>query len=118
MVVGMVWPEAMSPLVYGDWAYSIELEMWALAFIVAPLLVIYGVHMNGRTPVMSALLRLVGHLGLLLLFGAIIASAATADHGWVIIIFGSVFHLDELAHDVFSDAELLWHAWGARDGPD
>ena len=94
-VASAVWPEAMPVGVYGETAYDIDAEIWALGFMAASGLVLYGVHINGRWR-WSPALRIAGLMVLLAMFAFLVASALFAPFGSVIVIFGGLFFIPEL----------------------
>ncbi len=85
-----LWPDAMSPEVYGNAAYDISAETWALGFMGNAAAILYGVKINGRWR-WSPWLRLVGWAGLAVLFGTLVVSSFTAPFGSVVVIFGAMF---------------------------
>ena len=82
----LVFPEALGAHVYGEMAQSIQAEAWASGFMGASLLLIYGVHINGRWR-WSPFLRIAGLILLALLFAALALSSFSAPAGVVIWAF-------------------------------
>lgn len=89
-VAAKVWPDAMPVQVYGQMAYDIAAETWALGFMSASGMVAYGVHINGRWR-WSPVLRIVGYMILLMMFAFLVGSAFHAPFGAVVVIFGGLF---------------------------
>lgn len=106
LVLSLGWPDAMSPSVYGKAAYDVPAEVWSMAFMSASLLVIYGLHINGRKPLLTPLLRIAGYGLLLALFLYLILSAASAPDGAVIIVFGSLFFVPTILRHLTSTIRL------------
>ena len=88
-------PGAMAPEVYGQVAFDIEAETWALGYMSASGLIMYGVIINGRWR-WSPILRLLGLFALLLMFIILVLSALTATFGSVVAIFGGLFFIPEI----------------------
>jgi len=95
LIAAKLMPDAMAPNVYGQAAYDIDAETWALGFIAAPLLVIYGIHINGRA-LFSPALRIIGYLCLLGLFVYLICSAWHSPDGFIIVAFGGFFFVPSI----------------------
>jgi len=95
LVAARIIPGAMAPDVYGQAAYDIDAETWALGFISAPLLVIYGIHINGRLR-FSPALRIAGYLCLLGMFVYLICSAWHSPDGFIIVAFGAFFFVPSI----------------------
>jgi hypothetical protein len=112
-VASSVWPEAMPIGVYGEAAYDIDAETWALGFMAAAGLVLYGVHINGRWR-WSPLLRIAGHGFLLAMFAYLVASALFAPFGSVVVIFGGLFFIPELIGFLRSNVRDLAVRYGRR----
>lgn len=107
LVLSYVRPDAMSPNVYGMRAYSIPAEIWSLGFISASGLVIYGLHINERMPLVTPLLRMTGLAFLAGLFGYLAVSAWSAPDGEVIVVFSVVFFIPELTDFVRVESRML-----------
>lgn len=88
-------PDAMSAEVYGQIAIDIADHVWALGYMSASGLVLYGVVINGRWK-WSPILRLLGFFALLFLFLVLVISALTAPFGSVVAIFGGLFFIPEI----------------------
>jgi hypothetical protein len=95
LVAARIAPEAMSSNVYGQAAYDIDAETWAMGFVAAHMLVLYGIHINGRAA-FSPALRVVGYLFLLAMFGYFIVSAMAAPDGMIVVIFGGLFFVPSI----------------------
>lgn len=116
LVLSFAWPDAMSPNVYGARAHAVPAEVWALGFISAAGLVIYGLHINGRMPLFTPLLRLVGLAFLFAQFGYLAYSALFAPDGEVVLIFSVLFFMPDLWHHARIEAMQLAYRWRlARD---
>jgi hypothetical protein len=95
-IAASIWPEAMPSEVYGEMAYQIEAETWALGFMGASALLAYGVHINGRWR-WSPTVRVTALMFLLGMFAYLVASAVTAPAGSVVAIFGGLFFIPMIA---------------------
>lgn len=107
-------PEVMSTRQYGIRAGAVPPEFWALGFIAAAGLVIFGLHINGRRPRFTPLIRLAGLLFLLMQYIILVLSAWTAPEGATIVIFSACFFIPHLLHFIRADARLLIVRWGAQ----
>jgi hypothetical protein len=107
-VLSAVDPESMGPTVYGARAYAIPAEAWALGFVSASSLVIYGLHINGRRPMFTPILRLIGIAFLMWMFGFLAISAWGADDGEPIVIFSVLFFGIDLVEFAWTDLRILW----------
>lgn len=117
LALSFFWPDAMSPDVYGARAYAIPAEVWALGFISSSGLVIYGLHINGRKPLFTPLLRLVGLAFLLGQYAFLTVSAWGAPDGEVIVIFSALFFIPDLWQFAVVEARQLVTRWKvALDG--
>ena len=114
-VLSLIVPGAMRPNVYGTRAYAVEAEIWAIAFIAASGLVIYGLHINGRMPKLTPILRIIGLTSLVALFGYLGFSAWTAPDGAVVVVFSLLYFVPILLSYVYADLRLLVVRW--RHGP-
>lgn len=113
----MLAPDIMSPEVYGPKAYAVDAEVWSLSFIASGGLVLYGVHINGRKPLFTPALRVLGLTVLGSLFGFLAYSAAFAPSGSVVVIFSAVYFIPEIIGYMRTDLRLLrtrWRAHGLR----
>lgn len=110
--LAFAWPDAMSPEVYGVKAYAVPAEVWALGFISASGLVIYGLHINGRMPLLSPTLRLLGLAFLLGQYLYLTWSAFGAPDGEVIVIFSALFFIPDLAGFARVEARQVVTRWG------
>lgn len=104
-------PDAMSPNVYGIRAYSIPAEIWALGFISASGLIIYGLHINGRMPLLTPLLRLAGLAFLAIMYALLTVSAWSAPDGEVIVIFSVMFFLPDILAYARVESRQWLHRW-------
>lgn len=91
-VWSVMMPNAMPVDVYGKTAFDIQTSVWALGFMSAASLVLYGVIINGRWR-WSPLLRLTGFSAILFMFAVLVVSALTAPYGSVVAIFGGIFFI-------------------------
>jgi hypothetical protein len=91
-IAASIWPDAMPVMVYGEMAYQIEAETWALGFMGSSALLAYGVHINGRWR-WSPCVRVAALLFMLALFAYLVASAVMAPAGSVVAIFGGLFFI-------------------------
>jgi hypothetical protein len=112
-IASAVWPEAMPEGVYGTMAYDVDAETWALGFMAASGMVLYGVHINGRWK-WSPVLRIFGHFFLLCMFAYLVASALLAPFGSVVVIFGGLFFIPELIGFLRSNVRDLAVRYGRR----
>lgn len=107
----ILYPEALGAQVYGDIAQHVQAEGWAAAFMGSALLVIYGIHINGRWR-WSPTLRLTGFGLLAFLFSGMVWSAVGAPTGVVIWAFTIPCFLVPcvrfLRQNIF-DARDRWH---------
>lgn len=87
-------PDVMTPAVYGDWAYDVDAEAWAGAFIASSALVLYGLHINGRWR-FSPVIRAAGYLSLTALFFSIGVSSFFAENGLHLVIFAWVYFVPQ-----------------------
>lgn len=85
--LGMIlYPNALGAAVYGSFAQTFQAEAWAAGFMGSALLLIYGIHINGRWR-WSPVLRIAGLSLLTLLFSGLVASSLSAPTGVVIWAF-------------------------------
>lgn len=91
-VMAMTTPGLMTPDEFGQVAYDIDAETWALGFMSSAAAVIYGIVINGRWR-WSAIFRIVGFASFAVMFGTLGLSAVTAAHGAAILIFAPYFVL-------------------------
>lgn len=105
--------DVMSLDQYGAMANAIPPGIWALGFIAASGLVLYALHINGRKPRFTPLIRLVGLGFLLMLFVLLALSAWTAEGGYTIVVFSALFFIPHLLHFIRTDLRLLITRWGA-----
>lgn len=85
--VGMIlYPDALGAQVYGATAQVFQAEAWAAGFMGASLLVIYGIHINGRWR-WSPFLRILGFSLMAAMFSALVFSSLSAPTGVVIWAF-------------------------------
>lgn len=82
----LLYPDALSAAVYGAMAQEVQAEAWAVGFMGSALLLVYGVHINGRWR-WSPFLRIAGLLLLTALFSALTLSSLSAPTGVVIWAF-------------------------------
>lgn len=114
--MSLMTPTAMSPEVYGVRAYAVEAEIWSMSFISSSVLVLYGLHINGRMPRVSPSLRIIGLVTLIWLFGFLGYSAWSASQGAVVVVFSVLYFVPILLSYVYADLRLLAARWG-RNGP-
>jgi hypothetical protein len=107
-VLSVIDPESMGPAVYGARAYAIPAEAWALGFVSAAALVIFGVHINGRRPTFTPIIRLIGIAFLMGMFGYLAHSAWGAEDGEPIVIFSILFFGVDLVEFAWTDLRILW----------
>ena len=105
--------DVMSLDQYGAMASAIPAGIWALGFVAASGLVLQGLHINGRKPKFTPLIRLLGLLFLLMLFAVLTLSALTARGGDTIVVFSALFFIPHLLHFIRADLRLLIMRWGA-----
>ena len=108
-------PKAFSPEIYGYWAYQTPAEIWSAGFMVAGMFWVYGLHINGRAPLFSPVLRIIGVGMLLALFLMLIWSALTAPYGTIVVVFGGLFFVPELVRDLHVNLRLWLFRWGLRN---
>lgn len=111
LVRSLVYPDAMSPDVYGAKAYAVPAEIWSLGFMSASGLVIYGLHINGRMPRVTPLLRLAGLTFLVGQFGFLAWSAFHAKGGEAVTLFSVLFFIPLLGHFSQVEARQLLMRW-------
>lgn len=111
LCLSVVWPDAMRQEEYGAKAYAIPAEIWALGFISGGGLIIYGLHINGRKPLFTPAIRLLGLMFLIGLFGYLAYSALSAPGGAVIVIFSTLFFIPYLWHFAIAEARQLALRW-------
>lgn len=90
LVLAVFLPDVMSPVVYGDFAYSIPAEMWALCWMSCGSAIMVATTKNGEWK-RSALIKAFGHFSIVLLFSMVAGSAVSAEHGAHIVAFSVVF---------------------------
>lgn len=109
--VGMtIYPAAMGSEVYGAWAQTFEAEAWAGGYMGGSLLVIYGIHINGRWR-WSPFLRIAGYSVLLALFAALAASSFFAPTGvviWAFTVPCFIYPCYRYLRENVSDAVVRW----------
>lgn len=113
LVLSVGWPGAMRPEEYGRAAYAIPAEIWALGFMASSGLIIFGLHINGRKPLFTPVLRMIGVGFLIFQYIYLAASSWSAPGGAVIFVFSVLFFLPMLAHFFYADLRLLLARWGA-----
>lgn len=118
LALSFFWPDAMSPNVYGAQAHAVPAEVWALGFIAAPGLVIFGLHINGRKPRLTPLLRLVGITFLFGQYAYLAVSAMGAPDGEAIVIFSVLFFAPDLVYFARVETRQLIARWGALRNDD
>lgn len=112
-VLSFLSPAAMTSHQYGAKAGAIPAGIWALGFIAASGLVIFGLHINGRAPRLTPLIRLFGLGFLLMQFVILSLSAWSARDGATVVIFSACFFVPHLMHFICADARLLKTRWGS-----
>lgn len=110
-------PSAMGRDVYGARAYAVEAEIWAMSFISSSLLVIYGLHINGRMPRITPILRIVGLVTLIFLFAFLGYSAWSAPQGTVVVVFSLLYFVPILLSYVYADLRLFASRRRYLNGP-
>ena len=95
-VMAMNFPDAMKANVFGLMAYDIPAETWSAGFMGGPMLVMYGLHINGRW-FWSPMLRAAGYMTQLCLFSLVGLSALTADDGAHLVPWVALFFIPEIA---------------------
>lgn len=112
MALAVVFPDSMRPDEYGARAYAIPAEIWALGFMSSSGLIIFGLHINGRKPLFTPLLRLVGIVALFCLFSFLAFSALSAKGGTAIVAFSLLFFDLYLLHFARVELAQLLNRWG------
>ena len=108
-------PNAMGPSIYGEIAFSFEIEAWVSGFILGAALLAYGVTINGAWR-FSPLLRIVGLSILLALFSALAWSAFQAPSGVIIWSWSIPCLLWPCANFLRLNLVDVWRRW--RDDRD
>ena len=114
-IAASIWPDAMPVMVYGEMAYQIEAETWALGFMGSSALLAYGVHINGRWR-WSPCVRVAALLFMLALFAYLVASAVMAPAGSVVAIFGGLFFIPMIAGFLKTNLRDLRVRWSYGRG--
>lgn len=94
MIAAKLTPDALNPEVFGRMAYDVDEETWAMGFMGFAMMVLYGLHINGRWR-WSPMLRCGGYVGLIALFATLGLSALQSEYGLVIAMFIAVLIMPE-----------------------
>lgn len=89
-LLAMLSPGVMTPEEFGQVAFDIDAETWALGFMGSAAAIIYGVTINGRWR-WSAAFRLAGFGCFGVMFGTLALSALSAPHGSAVVVFGALY---------------------------
>ena len=103
-------PGIMTPEEFGQVAYDIDAETWALGFMGSAAAVIYGVTINGRWR-WSATFRLAGFASFGVMFGTLALSALSAQHGSAVVVFGALYFVPRVLVFIRSNVADVIARW-------
>lgn len=109
-ILANVSPGVMTPEKFGQVAFDIDAETWALGFMGSAAAIIYGVTINGRWR-WSACFRLAGFASLGVMFGTLALSALTAPHGAAIVVFGALYFVPRVLVFIRSNIADVLARW-------
>lgn len=109
-LLAMLSPGVMTPEEFGQVAFDIDAETWALGFMGSAAAVIYGVTINGRWR-WSAAFRLAGFASLGVMFGTLALSALTAPHGAAVVVFGALYFVPRVLVFIRSNIADVLARW-------
>lgn len=111
LVLAVFTPDVMAPTVYGEFAYSIPAEAWALAWANSGIVVMVATTKNGSWR-QSPALKIAGHCSIASLFAIVGVSAITAPHGAHITAFSFITFVPAhgvLALAAWRECKARWH---------
>lgn len=103
-------PGSMTPEQFGQLAYDVDAETWALGFMASAAAVIYGVVINGRWR-WSGLFRLAGFVSFGVMFGTLIMSALTAVGGSAVVLFAAPYFFARVVWFIHSNVADIVARW-------
>lgn len=112
MVYDLLAGGTMSPRTYGYIAYDIDAKWWAGGQMTFSALCLYGLMINGKAPLLTPILRLIGWSMLAVMFCILAISAAMAEDGVHITLIILVIFLPDTATYCATNARDLWKRRG------
>jgi hypothetical protein len=82
--------QVMSAQVYGEWVTQVHAEIWAASIMVASVLYLLGIYINGNWR-WSPILRVVGASWHIITMGLFVAGAAYSSDGHFIVLTSGTF---------------------------